>query len=224
MSVNKERNIEKLKKLLALTRSDNPHEAALALQRAQKLMAATGITRDDIELADIDENSADWSVGSSRPPAYMLHLTGIIRHVFAVESLLAGDQMRFYGPAERSELATHTFVVLSRQLITARKKYISGLNKRLKTTTKTSRGDKYAEGWVLAVYSEITKMAMTEREAELSQRFIENRYGNIGNVQGKTAGKTRGGTAGYDGYRDGKQVSLHRPVNGQEQAKIGRRE
>lgn len=223
MSTDKDRNIEKLKKLLALSRSENPHEAALALQRAQKLMKATGITRDDIELADIDESAADWVVGSQRPPVYMLQLTGIIRHVFAVESLLAGDKMSFYGPAERVELATYTFVVLSRQLIAARKKYISCLNKRLKTATKTGRGDKYAEGWVLAVYSGITKMAMTEHEAELSQRFIENRYGKLGQVAGRNAGKTRGGSAANDGYRDGKNVSLHRPVNGQEQMKIGGR-
>lgn len=222
MSADKERIIDKLKKLLALTRSDNPHEAALALQRAQKLMNATGITRDDIALADIGENAADWTVGSHRPPAYMLQLVGIIRHVFAVESLLTGAQMSFYGPMHRSELAAHTFVVLSRQLITARKKYIAGLNKRLKSTTKTSRGDKYAEGWVLAVYSEVTKMAMTEQEAELSQRYIESQYGEMRNIHGRDAGKTRGGSAANDGYRDGKNVSLHRPVHGQEQTKIGR--
>lgn len=222
MQENKARVLERLKKLLALAASSNPHESALALSRAQRLMETEGITRDDIDLADIGESAAEWIVGRQRPPAYMLQLAGTIRAVFAVETLLDGGHMRFYGPDSRAELAAHTFIVLSRQLVSARKQYIAGLNKRLKTTTKTSRGDKYAEGWVMAVYTEITRMAMTEREAELSQRFIEGRYGKIGQISGRNAGKTRGGSAAYDGYRDGKSVNLHRPVNGQEQAKIGR--
>lgn len=40
----KEKVLEKLKKLLALSKSDNPHEASLALQRVQKLMQAYGIS------------------------------------------------------------------------------------------------------------------------------------------------------------------------------------
>lgn len=51
----KEKILEKLKKLLALSKSDNPHEAALALQRAQKLMLAYNITQADLALSDIRE-------------------------------------------------------------------------------------------------------------------------------------------------------------------------
>ena len=38
------KHIEKLKKLLALAASGNPHEAALGLRRARKLMDVHGIT------------------------------------------------------------------------------------------------------------------------------------------------------------------------------------
>ncbi|HBN2420156.1 TPA: DUF2786 domain-containing protein, partial [Escherichia coli] len=43
-----DKHIEKLKKLLALAASGNPHEAALALRRARKLMDVHGITHSDI--------------------------------------------------------------------------------------------------------------------------------------------------------------------------------
>ncbi|HCS0104737.1 TPA: DUF2786 domain-containing protein, partial [Escherichia coli] len=49
------KHIEKLKKLLALAASGNPHEAALALRRARKLMDVHGITHSDIAMSDIDE-------------------------------------------------------------------------------------------------------------------------------------------------------------------------
>lgn len=76
----KEKVLEKLKKLLALSKSDNPHEASLALQRVQKLMQAYGITRDDIALSDIDESISNyWAAGSVNPPRYMLGLLGIIQ-------------------------------------------------------------------------------------------------------------------------------------------------
>jgi hypothetical protein len=76
----KEKILEKLKKLLALSKSDNPHEASLALQRVQKLMQTYGITRDDIALSDIDESISNyWAAGSVNPPRYMLGLLGIIQ-------------------------------------------------------------------------------------------------------------------------------------------------
>jgi len=60
MSQNNEKILDKLKKLLALSKSDNPHEAALALQRARKLMDTFGITAEDIVLNDIGEEISDY--------------------------------------------------------------------------------------------------------------------------------------------------------------------
>lgn len=72
------KHIEKLKKLLALAASGNPHEAALALRRARKLMDVHGITHSDIAMSDIDETiSHYWPTGSLRPPRYMLGLMNI---------------------------------------------------------------------------------------------------------------------------------------------------
>uniref|UniRef100_UPI001F4B364B DUF7168 domain-containing protein n=1 Tax=Escherichia coli TaxID=562 RepID=UPI001F4B364B len=113
------KHIEKLKKLLALAASGNPHEAALA--------------------------------------RYMLGLMNIIREVFGVNSIIhpgTHPSVGFYGNRERAALAAYTWEVLARQLKKARQQYISAQNKRIKTATRTSRGDQFAEGWVLAVISE----------------------------------------------------------------------
>lgn len=84
-----DKHIEKLKKLLALAASGNPHEAALALRRARKLMDVHGITHSDIAMSDIDETiSHYWPTGSLRPPRYMLGLMNIIREAFGVNSII----------------------------------------------------------------------------------------------------------------------------------------
>ena len=158
MPQNNEKLLEKLKKLLALAKSDNPHEAALALQRAQKLMQAYNITQADLALSDIDESVSNyWAAGSVNPPRYMLGLLDIIQVAFGVKSIIHSGfkpGVGFYGNKDRVELASYTWEVLARQLIAARKNYIGQQNKRIKNKTKTSRGDKFAEGWVLAVRSD----------------------------------------------------------------------
>lgn len=48
----KKKMMERLKKLLSLSRSANEHEAAAALGKAQELMRELEITEDDLELVD----------------------------------------------------------------------------------------------------------------------------------------------------------------------------
>lgn len=114
------KHIEKLKKLLALAASGNPHEAALALRRARKLMDVHGITHSDIAMSDIDETiSHYWPTGSLRPPRYMPGLMNIIREVFGVNSIIrpgTRPSVGFYGNRERAALAAYTWEVLARQL------------------------------------------------------------------------------------------------------------
>lgn len=226
MQQNNEKVLEKLKKLLALAKSDNPHEAALALQRAQKLMLAYNITQDDLALSDIDESiSGYWAAGSVNPPRYMLGLLGIIQDAFGVKSIIHSGfkpSVGFYGNKDRVELASYTWEVLDRQLVSARKNYIRQQNKRIKNTTKTSRGDKFAEGWVLAVSSEVHLFAMSREEQELAKLWLSQKYPDTETTTGRKTGKSRDSDMSrHLGYKEGKNVRLHQPVNGQEQQKLG---
>ncbi|GCE83023.1 DUF2786 domain-containing protein [Komagataeibacter diospyri] len=47
--------MERLKKLIALSRSSNAHEAAAALARAQQLMREHKITEDDLVLSNMGD-------------------------------------------------------------------------------------------------------------------------------------------------------------------------
>ncbi|EPL7325678.1 MULTISPECIES: DUF2786 domain-containing protein [Citrobacter] len=225
MQQNNEKVLEKLKKLLALAKSDNPHEAALALQRAQKLIQVYNITQVDLALSDIDESVSDyWAAGSINPPRYILGLLGIIQAAFGVDSIIHSGHkpsVGFYGNKDRIELASYTWDVLARQLIAARKNYIGQQNKRIKSTTKTSLGDKFAEGWVLAVRSEVQLFAMTREERELAGLWLVQKYPDSSKTSGRGAGKSRDADMSrHHGYREGEHVRLHQPVSGQEQRKL----
>lgn len=49
--------LERVRKLLALGQSSNPHEAAAAMGHAQKLMREHGISDADLRLADFERLS-----------------------------------------------------------------------------------------------------------------------------------------------------------------------
>lgn len=225
MQQNNEKILEKLKKLLSLAKSDNPHEAALALQRAKKLMLAYDITQQDLALSDIDESiSSYWGVGSIKPPCYMLGLLDIIQMAFGVTSIIHSGfkpSVGFYGNKGRVELASYTWEVLARQLISARKNYIQRQNKRIKSATKTSRGDKFAEGWVLAVRNEVHLFAMSRDERELAKLWLEQKYPDSRTTTGREAGKSRDADMSrHLGHKEGENIRLHQPVNGHEQQKL----
>lgn len=226
MPQNNEKLLEKLKKLLALAKSDNPHEAALALQRAQKLMQAYNITQADLALSDIDESVSNyWAAGSVNPPRYMLGLLDIIQVAFGVKPIIHSGfkaSVGFYGNKNRVELASYTWEVLARQLVVARKNYIRQQNKRIKNATKTSRGDKFAEGWVLAVRREVHSFSMSCEERELAKLWLEQKYPDSGTTAGREPGKSRDSDMSrHLGYREGENIRLHQPVSGQEQSKLG---
>lgn len=177
MNESKDKAIRRLKKLMALTSSSNANEASAALARAQKLMETHGVTQDDIEILDINESICDyWLVGARNPPHYMVGLLQVIKDAFGVDCILLGNGVSFYGVYNRPELAAYTFEVLGRQLMKARSDFIKTQNKRIKTSTKTARGDKFAEGWIIAVLNKIEKLARTAREMELAERWLEKKY------------------------------------------------
>ena len=59
----------KIKKCLALSSSDNPHEAAAAMRQAHALMAAHGVSAEQITMADIGEAHANSRTMARNKPA-----------------------------------------------------------------------------------------------------------------------------------------------------------
>ncbi|MBQ3883713.1 MAG: DUF2786 domain-containing protein [Succinivibrio sp.] len=116
----KEELIDKIKKLLALSDSSNPHEAAAALARAQKLMEKYNIESKEINADNgIDEIKLK-TLSSISTQLIMSKLLNIIRKAFGVEPILHTNNSRvtnisLIGPADILESCEYIFTVLSRQ-------------------------------------------------------------------------------------------------------------
>lgn len=225
----RERLLSKIKKLLALARSTNPHEAAAALKQAQKLMQEHHIQQSEVEISE----SQNGQKFAKKAPQYIHGLAAVIEKAFGVRCYfrVGGYPVKcnavFFGQDERPEIASYCFDVLFRQLNAARKEFNASQSKRLKRSTLISRADTFCEGWVSGVHQSVKEFALnlTEQEetalANYQQLLRETRHLKEGKA--RESGNTRernGDNARWQGYQQGKKVKLNHGVNGQEQGKL----
>lgn len=223
--------LEKIKKCLRLAKSSNKNEAAAAMRQAQKLMRIHAIEHGYVIAAEGVE-SHDVLVGTNKKPsAHVGMLAKMVCRAFGVEVIWNTTQMcsrresrlEFYGMDSAPELAGYAFEVLFRQLKRDRTLYMATLNKRLKRTTKTRRGDLYAQAWVQAVEKQITAYERSEEEQAAVEAFREQRWPKVESTacRDNTKGTRRDDYDAFrQGYRDGEKVDFHRGVKGSKQAAL----
>ncbi|MGL4207646.1 MAG: DUF2786 domain-containing protein [Aeromonadaceae bacterium] len=220
------RVLSKIKKLLALAASGNQHEAANAMAKVQALMKANGLTETDIELSSIGQQWAKCANQSRTQPQWSHDLISLVGEAFGVEvmyqrEIFGAVRVSFIGPAERAEIAGYVYEVLARQLGKARRDYLAGLNKRMKSITKTRRADLFCEGWCRAVYAKVQRLVPNEKEAALVKQFMAQKHPNLKQATAREAGgNRRDHNSMFDGYRAGQDVELNAGVAGQEQGKL----
>lgn len=216
--------IERLKKLMALSRSSNVHEAAAAMERATQLMQEHQITEDDLVLSNVTECNTSFAWGAKVNPArYQTWLWNMIQDVFGVEWVFNthSSHVTFYGLSCRAEMAAYTCDVLSRQLRCARADFLKSQNKRLKRQTKISRAENFAEGWIVAVRSKAQSMAVSQDERTLMLTYAKRTWGQLESLSMRAAREARGTSEAFgSGYREGKNANLHRPMSAQERLVI----
>ncbi|WP_265432842.1 DUF2786 domain-containing protein [Aeromonas salmonicida] len=225
------RILAKIKKLMAMVERGNPHESANAMKKVQALMAEHQLSSEDVALSGIDASKVKAANSSERQPKWSLLLVSLVRQAFGVEAIMCHEQVgwgrntaevMFIGPADRIEIAAYVYTVLARQLKAARGEYISTLNKRMKTSTKTARADLFCEGWCNGVYHKITALVPTEQESQLVAQYIDKHHPNLSSGESRAAKATkRDQSASLHGWIAAKQVELNAGVGGQEQAKLG---
>lgn len=235
-SDNKERYLQKIKKLLNLARrSTNANEAASAMNKALDLMRVHGVSETDVDLLAINESGSKTAPSDAeKSPKYMHLLAHVVQKAFGVECYISWDydawpakrSVVFYGPNERPCIAAYAFDVLSRQMMKARREFISDLRKGMKTATKTARGDVFCEGWVNGVYQVIQRFAVPETEKSLMESYNQKLSVEKGltSASGRESGKVRGGgdTARVAGFLAGKNASINHGVNGTSVARIAK--
>ncbi len=113
--------LNRIEKLLALSKSSNPNEAAAALSRAQKLMSMHGISEQELSLSSISEEECEIMPGI-RSVTISCTLANIVAECFGLERFVSMSSastvksIHLVGPKDRLEPATHTCVFLQRQV------------------------------------------------------------------------------------------------------------
>lgn len=225
MEKREDKLLAKIHKLLALSKSGNPYEAAKALEMAQKLMEKHNIHQDDVEMSEHQSEV----LFAKRTPVYVHNLASIIQKCFGVECYFnEGIKTKavFLGENERPKIASYCFDVLYRQLAKARKEFTATQSKRLKRSTLIARADAFCEGWTAGVYQNVKDFAMPPEEKEKLERHYNRIKQQKNLMQGNTreVGNTRegeGNNARYKGFQAGKKVTLNHGVNGKESLKLG---
>lgn len=112
-----QRILEKVRKCLALSTSDNPGEAEAALRQAKKLMGKYGITESAVRLAEVNSVQTEKATSTSVRAG---HLSSTVARAFACKSLYGnkggGAFFEFIGKGPNPELAKYTYDVLWRRL------------------------------------------------------------------------------------------------------------
>ncbi|GEA12710.1 DUF2786 domain-containing protein [Alteromonas sp. KUL49] len=216
----------RIKKLLAMAKSGNPHEAANALSRAQKLMQQHGIDETAIALSEV-EKSESLLLGASKPQFYEAMLANLIKRAFAVEPVVnyaldknfnLKSQFWFCGISPSNELAAYCFDVLYRQLKRARADFTKTLNNNCKRSTKTSRANAFCVGWINTVSKQVSELSLAEPQKQLVHSFISK---SLGSTETKSVEQNRSGKERYADYERGAiaadGVVLNPGVNGTSQ-------
>ncbi|MFM2056066.1 MAG: hypothetical protein RLY71_451 [Pseudomonadota bacterium] len=226
--MDRDKALAKVKKCLALSRSNQPHEAAAALRQAQKLMQEHGLSDADIELSSIGE-APSQPVCGGLIPAWKASLGRVICDAFGAEmfwntsrklgpsfKVLTQSRVIFVAPAPWAEVASYTFDVLHRQCDRARKAHIQAQSKSCKTATKTARGDAFALGWVLGVRPLVERLTGAERQQALIEQYMQARHAGMKTFDPvrRDVGRNVKDTSYQDGHRAGAQAQLDHAVTG----------
>ena len=219
--MNHNKALEKIKKLLRLAASDNPHEAAAAMRQARALMEKYRLEESDVHLSDVYECAAR-SGSKITPPQWEANLVGAVSQAYACKVLFMSGigEWRFIG--ELAELASYTMTLLLRQVRQSRRDFISTQLKRCKPATKTKRADVFCSAWVSAVRKQVMAFAGNDEPSQATEAYMLKHHAETEKLdcRDRNANKGTGMRAMTDamhGFIAAGDVRLNHGVNGQEQ-------
>lgn len=222
--------IDRVRKLLALGQSDNEHEAALALQRAQALLERHRL--DFASLAEAEQlihRTIDTGAGSL--PAHRKSICTLLEAGFGVRVICASiydpqtdstnKTIELLGTDEAVAIAEHCYHFLENRLAvlwaknrrrfsgtgrTARKSYFLGVLAGFREQLQGAVPGKSAT----VMDTSINRLPAVQAEARLDA-FVAWRYPRLQRMRGRAM--TMHGEAYRQAVADGRELTLHRPVN-----------
>ncbi len=222
----KEKAIDKIKKLLALSKSPNENEAAAALAKAIEICLEHDISIGDVEAIPQDETIEHKDICAMRQktPAWEMSLSNGLARLFGCRVLMKGytsfgtkvSKLQFIGYTSDVEICTYVYEYLKRQACQMAAEHI-----KTKIFRKAARKEEYRkcylEGMVLSVlykarqiyekqHSDAQTPGLIVSRGALIEKYLNDRGGKDYNIKQNTKRKD----ALAAGWMDGKSVNLHR--------------
>ena len=208
--------IDKICKCLRLSESGNPHEAAMALRQAHRLMQKYRISEELVRQAVVEESVVD--VGQAyTPPFWVLALANLVADTFDCRVFVARDygrrpEYRFLGLDLIPELATYTFEVLLRQLTQTREEFIASLVVA-EDAEAQRRGDVFAQAWLFRVTRTVENFASNSEVLAAVDAHIRAEHGEPVDLSREpVAPENRDYEDILSGMRAANEVSLFRSL------------
>lgn len=208
--------IDKICKCLRLSESGNPHEAAMALRQAHRLMRKYRISEDLVREAIVAESVVD--IGQSyTPPFWVLALANLVADTYDCRVFIARHygrrpEYRFLGLDFSPELATYTFEVLLRQLTGAREEFVTSVMD-VDDNEAQRRGDVFAQAWLCRIAQTVKDFARNEEALASVDAHIQAELGETVDLSREPAQPENGD---YEdilcGMRAANDVSLFRSL------------
>lgn len=220
-----DRILDKIKKLLRLSRSSNPHEAALALQRAMELAQAN-----NLRLASIDPDDEVAGIRHKERMESRLHYekrlaVGLIQDFFSVRIIRGWNHLKIVGRAPDIQIAEYAYVYLVRACrlcLAAFEKEEAAARRRVTINKRRS----FILGFMEGVRKNLHKLSVvrsdslgsmtdviTTKVLEMSRRdaYVAERW-KLGKLPPVTFRMNDGSAT--NGFLDGMKTNLNRPVSG----------
>ena len=225
---NRQKIIDKILKCMALSKSANEHEAALAMARAQELMQKHDVSRADVELAEISSQRVN-ACRCLNPPNYIMFLVDLVEGAFRCRAIFEPgmdsnwryhNDVLFVGSGPNPQIASYAFAVLQKQLRQGRQQFLAGLSKRMKRSNKVMMADNWAEGWMFGVSKKVHRLVISGDERALIDRWVEENCGALEKAESRSSRKKgrRSIEALLKGVSDGNKATLHKAVDPIERA------
>lgn len=214
----------KIRKLLALAQSDNPHEAERAKVQAQKLMAKHNIHEGDVEIITTSGKAIkrkNIKKSEAILVSAILRISGCEGFSRCESEWDWGSQRykyenkpHFIGLQHDAELAAYSWDVLLDQLLRAQR-----VIKKEHPTLGANEIERYSEGWVLRAATKLENVFGERKPPENVTDYHNRRNSELKTVKPRAAKST--GDKQLDtalenlGYRDGKKARLHNAASDQ---------
>jgi hypothetical protein len=222
--------LEKIKKLLRLGRSSNPHEAGLALERAFALAARHRI---DVSSLDLDEETErlvhEWFKIGLRLSFLQKRALNIVVHFFSVDVCYWRPRIVFVGTPSDIAIAWYVYEFLVQQ----GQQWLADFNRAEKLARRKvskTKSQNFVQGFIYGISNQLRqrekKIVIEDSKTALvlaeQKRQREAKIDDLlpGNKPVKVALDRRNESALMRGFVRGEQTRINQPLGNKERLSL----